>query len=246
MFYLINYSWFPLDLRLDKGPANYWGFVMKFMGFLIILGLLLTACGNMKGQTGLNANNNNSLNLQSLNLNGNISGGVHDETPAISYDPEKQKVKLSLPLTGGAFLDPTAENLPIEGLNGSTIAIVDPQTGVTTLELEIPLGLIQQVPSGLPTSNTLPNEQEIPTFQEGQYSYAEMLIDEESETQVRIYASNGHIGLYMSSPINPYVSLSYPVLNSDNQILGYLSQVPAVGHHPGGFFLSLILSGESL
>lgn len=185
------------------------------------------------------SSNNNSQNQKIENLNAFITGGIHDGTQAITYNEDQKIIRLALPITGAGMFEEFEQNLP--QVEGASLRLYQPDSGVALLELELPLNVMNQELS-LDETSELPNGSPIPGLKNDSYGYLDLEI---SGTFVRIYISKGHIGLYMVSAFDPYVQISYPLLNPDNQVLGYLSQIPSQGHFDGAYFINLSLPESS-
>ena len=181
-----------------------------------------------------------SQNDKTLDLNSKISGGVHSGKSAISFDKASKKLKLSLPLTGASYLK--SINKPLENLSNASLKFVQPEPSVTRIDLEIDLNNLLQN-HNIPSTNTLPNGQPIPLFDDEAYGYYDVDV---SGSLVRVYLSKGHLGIFVESPFDPYTSVSYPFVNKDDQVVGYMTQIPALAQHSGGFFSGLVLSEENL
>ena len=219
------------------------------MKYLLLLSacVLFTACGNFVGLTegscteNCGSSNNNSQNQKISDLNASIAGGVHDGTQAIRFNKENQDLTLILPLTGGGMFEEFQQNLP--QMEGAQLTLHQPDSGVALLELKVSLETLKAgIPQSLDETDELPNGSPIPGFKDQIHGYLDI---EVLGTFVRIYVSEGHLGLYMVSAFDPYVMVSYPLLNSDNQVLGYFSQIPSQAHFDGAFFISLSLSENS-
>ena len=222
---------------------------MKFFAALCLCSLL-AACGNFAGQSVSNCEDNcsssstgnSTLNAKVTDINASVSGGVHDGTPVINKNDDTDEITFSLPLTGGSYLSSTSESYDLEGVENAQLSINNGNSGVTRIEITLPLSALKKG-HNLETTETLPNGESIPSFSKGPHGYIDLNIE---GTNLRVYLSQGHLGLYIDSVFDPYVQVNYPLMNKDEQVLGYLSQIPALAHSQGAFFMSMVLPKESL
>ena len=177
-----------------------------------------------------------------IDINAHISGGVHDGAQSVTMNLKDNIITLSLPLTGGSYISAQQESYDLEGVSGGSLNFVQPEMGVTRMEVSLPFALLTQN-LNLVQTDSLPNGEQIPTFKSGEHGYLDLDIN---GTPVRVYISKGHLGIYIEAPFDPYVQVSYPSLNNSDQVIGYYTQIPALAHSQGAFFSSMVLSEETL
>ena len=179
------------------------------------------------------------LSWDDVHLDSKVVGGVYDKQQTIGFDKETKMIRLRLPISGGAFLGSAASLGAIPGVNNSEIKVEVDDDGSTAVSIEVPLSSLL---AGLSTQNqteTLPNGNALPHLPAGKLSYTDIEVG--AATTARIFFGKGLFGLFIETPFNPFIEVTFPSKNQAGDVLGYLTQVAAHGSFSGGYFMGIVL-----
>ncbi|MCB0377001.1 MAG: hypothetical protein KDD33_00785 [Bdellovibrionales bacterium] len=215
--------------------------------FIVIAILLLTGCGqgfrSHPTCPSCSSQNESQGQDEPLDLNGKISGGLHDQHQMMSWNSEQKTLRLKLPLISSFINQPVAEKA-LDSLARSSMAVEIGDDGKTHLILSLPITLFNELPTQWQQSSTLPNQQPLPDFT-GESAYFTSLKILGSKALL-IYLNRGKIGVFWEASFDPHIAVAYPLLNPSHQELGFFSHIPASENQSGGYFMSFIAPGQLL
>lgn len=175
-------------------------------------------------------------------MQGKMSGGPYNEAQAIALDPNKQTIKLLIPLPSNPFGEFTIE---IPKLKGATFLISQDANGNWGAGIEIPLRfIIKGIQAGTPPTR-LPNGDPLPGVPDGELPQYGLKISK-SNLDAYVYLGIQAAAVYIPIPkFNPFISILVPIHNeSDRKTIGYFSLVPAKNGFDGGVYVSVIIPDE--
>lgn len=193
--------------------------------------------GQSDGSGGDTANSN-----RLSELNAFIDGSSYDKLQSISVNVATKELIFRVPLSMNVFITSTRgqfANYP----DISFITEYD-SSGTAYLTLHIPMKyILRGVTSGNPSR--LPNGDPLPMIPSGELPELALDINSQNKVKLHLYIAADFMGIYVESPFNPYIGLTFPIKNSSKtKILGYFSTIPAKNSYQGGFFLSFLLPPE--
>lgn len=223
--------------------------------FSLISCLALSACnGNGGFATGIasgdnNVGNNNGAGepggtapdpYQSLQYEGYISGGNDSGTLAVDIDKTNGALLLIMPLQLNSFIPSTEGEIP--DLPGVKFMTYKNSKGSSFIAVSVPLRYVLKGASFLNPAR-LPNGDPLPQIAGGELPSIGLRIPGKNNVQFHLYIGLDTVCIYVSSPFDPYVGMTFPIKHGLNTI-GFLSTVPAKGVYDGGFFLSTHMPDE--
>lgn len=229
------------------------------LSLLLMVGVMggLTGCGQGFSSAGSSASGSNSSSstggstdsaadqaFKSLSVDGTVSGGTDSTTQVISIDKTNMQVVVRLPLPLGTLSGATMTPMPINEIPGATIGLEATASGSSALTLRVPLEAYLKGIAFLPAGR-LPNGDPLPAIPDGELPSIALQLSKLGGAKVTIYLAPSVIGLYVESPVNPYIGLTLPIRNkAKTRTWGYFSSVPAKGTYKGGFFMSLAMPDD--
>jgi hypothetical protein len=224
------------------------------LSFALASILVLSACGKngfaTLGSSGDTANNGASGGVppggvtpdayQQLQYKGTISGGNNDGTLVVDIDKTNGKLLLILPLQLNSYIESAQGQIP--DLPGVTFMTYKDQGGASYIAVGVPLNLVLKGASFLNPAR-LPNGDPLPQIAGGELPSLGLTIPGKNNVKFYIYIGLDTVCLYVSSPFDPYLSLTFPIKNGLSTI-GFMTSVPAKPSYDGGFFLSTQMPDE--
>lgn len=213
----------------------------------------LAACGNKGGFDlgGLNADGNLSFSIppgasdpgvdpndpnayEKMQYKGYVSGGSDDGTLVVDLDKAKDALLVILPLQVNPYIKDAQGEIP--DLPGLTYMTYKDDKDAAFLAVSVPLRYVRKGASFL-SSARLPNGDPLPQIASGELPSVAVAIPGNNNVQFNFYIGVNIVGLYVSSPYDPYYSLQFPV-RKGVETIGYFHTVPAKSGFNGGFFLN--------
>lgn len=226
-------------------------FVLSFIiSFTAGCGTQLQAIKNCEVQTCAAGNplsgsaSGSSLTWNDIHLDSKIVGGVHDRQQTLFFDRETKTLRIRIPVSGGAFLGQPNNLGAIPGVDDSEIAIETEADGSTVILIQMKLTSLLTGMNSSNQSETLPNGSILPNFPTGPFSYNDVEVNASASVTGRIYMGEGSFGIFVETPFNPFIQISFPSKNTNGEVLGYLTQVAAQGSFAGGFFMSVVIPDD--
>lgn len=181
---------------------------------------------------------------ESLEFNGTVNGGLFDKTQVVRIDKAAKELIVRLPMSSNPYLDGVIFELPIERLPGSRLTLDPLPNGGSALALRIPLSYVLDGVKFLPPSR-LPNGDPLPAIPAGELPATAIRLTQNKDIKATIYLGPTVVGIYVNTPFDPYMRVSFPVRNeSRTRTLGYFSTIPAKSGYEGGFFVSISLPDD--
>jgi len=191
--------------------------------------------GNSGGSAG-NGNDSNSVpnEFQKLQYKGFISGGNNDGALVIDIDKSARALLLILPLQINSFISSAeGEVADVPGLKYMTYK---DDKGSSYVAVTVPLRYVLKGASYL-ASARLPNGDALPQNAVGELPSVAVTLPGKNKVQIHFYIGVKSLGVFVSSPYDPYVALQFPVRKGVESI-GSVFSIPAKSGFDGGFFLS--------
>jgi hypothetical protein len=231
-------------LRGAEEGGDEGGFVRK----LSLIGLLLClGCGGTggfsiggSGSSDQNHNSGTSGSFDQLEYKGAISGGPNDGVLAISIDKPNAALILVLPLQLNSFILPAEGTIP--ALPGAKFETYKDSQGKSYFALSVPLRYVLKGATFLPPGR-LPNGDLLPQIPSGELPSVAVSIPGKNDVKFNVYLGVNVVGVFISSPFDPYLPLHFPIRNGTRDV-GYFHSIPKVGDFNGGFFLATTLPTE--
>lgn len=182
--------------------------------------------------------------IQSMNLDGFISGGPFDQHQAIHFNKISGKLLINLPLSANQFLS-AGMSMELPQLPGVELVSSADNQGNMYLSIAVP---VKYITRGLQAVNPakLPNGDPLPQIAGGELPELAFTLNASHNTRLYIYIGVDIIAVYFESKFDPYIKLTYPIRNqSRTKVVGYFSTVPAKKpQYQGGFFITTQLPLE--
>ncbi len=207
----------------------------------------LLACGSKGGfesQSTLTGGNNSSSTgspnpgtpdaYQMLQYKGLISGGNNDGTLVVDIDKANGAILLILPLQINPYIDSVEGEIP--DLPGVKFMTYKDDKGVSYFAVSVPLRYIRKGASFLNPAR-LPNGDALPQIASGELPSLAVAIPGKKNVKFNFYIGVNVVGVYVSSPYDPYIALHFPI-RKGLETIGYFHTVPAKSGFDGGFFLN--------
>ncbi len=236
-----------------------------FWSLLFIASLGLTACGDglqsklgsctdcvnpdpNNGSSGNNGGGNNNQQPDKIPddivIDGEINGGVFDKVSVIELDKDNKMVILRLPLAADPVLLSAYARIDIPQIPGAMVTIDSLNPGSLVFSVHLPLDVFLD---GLDTiePGTLPNGDPLPQIAGGELPKLGLKIHENDETEAYLYLGANNFGVFVTTPFNPFIYLTFPIRNKDKtETMGYFTVVPEKNGFDGGFFTSMKIPDE--
>ena len=182
----------------------------------------------------------NSAFWSGVDLNGKVSGGFFDNLPVLSFDQTSKELLVRLPMLANPYIDGLQADFPVAQLPGAHLRAEPIATGGSALALRIPLALLLRGTQTLPPSR-LPNGDPLPSVASGEMPSLAISLNAIKAIKATLYLDRNQLGLFVNTPFNPYVALSFPIRNASRmRTWGFISTVPAKSKTvDGGFFISI-------
>jgi hypothetical protein len=227
--------------------------VAQKISLILAATIWLSGCGpsggfNVAGPLGSSDSPNGSSGISEpgvqfdpQDLTGTVSGGPTDGASLVVYDISEQAIEVRIPMAG--FLTGIGLDVPIPKVPGGHAFMDNSNPLDPTLVVAVPavyvLGKVGFDAGDLFKDPTkLPNGNPIPFTPGGEPPVISFLIPKINRT-VQIYLGLNVIGVFVETPFNPMVDLTFPIHNkSKTETIGYFSSVRAVDPYNGGFFVS--------
>lgn len=182
--------------------------------------------------------------IQSMNLDGFISGGPFDQHQAIHFNKMSGKLLINLPLSANQFLSP-GMSLELPQLSGVEIVSSQDNQGNIYLSIAVPINYITRGLTAIHPAK-LPNGDPLPQIAGGELPEVAFTLNAGHNTKLYIYIGVDIIAVYVESKFDPYIKLTYPIRNqARTKVVGYFSTIPAKKpQFQGGFFITTQLPIE--
>ncbi|MBK9323363.1 MAG: hypothetical protein IPM97_10540 [Bdellovibrionaceae bacterium] len=177
---------------------------------------------------------------QSLQYEGYISGGNDSGTLAIDIDKDNGALIVIMPLQLNSFIDSAEGEIP--DLPGVKFMTYKNSKGASFIAVSVPLRYVLKGASFLNPAR-LPNGDPLPQIAGGELPSIGLRIPGKNNVQFHFYIGLDTICIYVSSPFNPYIGMTFPIKRGLSTI-GFLSSIPAKAGYDGGFFLSTHMPDE--
>lgn len=232
----------------------------KWIATLLVTSVLAVGCSGYQSslaQSALPGNgslgndpsaNDPSVAWNKLEVAGEVEDGRFKGTQVLRIDKIKKELILNLPMPASPFLDNTQLTLPLQQLAGSSIQLDPIEGGGSALTLHVPLAsLVRGVDFAEPTK--LPNGQPLPGVPDGELPSEALSLTNLTSIKATIYLGKNVVGVFVNTPINPLIALSYPIKSFDRATTwGFLHTIPAstfdLKAKDGGFFIAVQLPDE--
>jgi len=230
------------------------------IGLISVMAFVLTACGEGFEQAQTNGNSklgdvcqascdgdngddqdNNGNNGNVIDpvltptLNGKVSGGVWDGKELLKLDLEEKSLLLRVPVDFETSF--VSGSFPIPGHSDMKLEFATDENDSKFLQLRVPLRKLLG-DAKLPTEKALPNGDSLPMIPGGKLPHTQTKV---GSSEVHVYMGRGTFGLFIPTGFNPFVTLVFPIKNSDKETLGHFATVAKKNDHKGGFYVSLTL-----
>lgn len=183
-----------------------------------------------------------------LEVAGEVEDGRFKGSQVLRLDKVNKELILNLPMPASPFLDNTQLTLPLRQLAGASIQLDPIEGGGSALTLHVPLAsLVRGVDFAEPSK--LPNGQPLPGVPDGELPSEALSLTNLTTIKATIYLGKNVVGVFVNTPINPLIALSYPIKSMDGATTwGYLHTIPAstlnVTAKDGGFFIEVQMPDE--
>jgi len=181
-----------------------------------------------------------------LNVNGAVVGGSFGTVSVLALDKTNKDLLIRLPMLAGGYLDGASLHLSVPQMGGATLGLEAISTGGSALTLRVPLkALMKGLNTGMDAAR-LPNGDPLPTVASGELPSVNVPIQPARGISAALYMSQAVVAIYVNSPVDPYIGLSYPIRDSSRQhTYGTFSTIPAKSKTVnGGFFISIAIPDD--
>jgi hypothetical protein len=211
-----------------------------------------STCGNSAaggGGTGGGGSTPVAPKVNAKDYAGTLNGGGFTNTSVISIDIPKSEIVFRLPLLQNPFLDGTMLDIPVPQVPGARVGLDTLPDGRVAVVLRMPISTYLNGAKLLPPSK-LPNGDAIPGVPDGELPSVAIDLNTLLKIKATLYLAPTVVGIYVNSPFDPFIRLTFPIRNDSNAILGYFSVVPAKVDsisgvsYQGGFFASFALPDD--
>lgn len=181
-----------------------------------------------------------------VDLTGKIQGGMYNNSVAMELDKQNHALILYLPVGTNMFIGNVSGSIP--ELPGASFKTVKRQNGTSVVALSIPIKYLIRGIDFLDPAK-LPNGDPLPEIPGGELPSLAIKLGDKENVNLYLYVGVSVVAVYVSSPFNPYMDLTFPVTNKDEtKVVGYFSTVSEKTKdgtkYLGGFFLSTIMPDE--
>ena len=171
---------------------------------------------------------------QKLQYKGYVSGGSDDGSLVIDIDKTNNALLIILPLQVNPFIESTQGTIP--DLPDVTFMTYKDDKGASYFALSVPLRYVRKGASFLNPAR-LPNGDPLPQVASGELPSVALAVPGKNNVKFNFYIGVNVVGIFVSSPYDPYLALSFPIRRGVDTI-GYFHTVPAKPGYNGGFFLN--------
>ena len=178
-----------------------------------------------------------------LDYSGSLSSGRYSAMQVLTLDKDKKEVVLQLPVPATGYLDHAQLSQTLTKFPGAILQLDPVSGGGSILTLHVPLAILVKDGS-YANPVKLPNGKSIPGVSSGVLASTAVSLTSLTPITATVYLGLNVVGIYVTSPIDPFISLQTPILNADGtQNWGSLYTYPAstVGGKDGGFFISVVV-----
>ncbi|HEY8272622.1 MAG TPA: hypothetical protein VIG33_17140 [Pseudobdellovibrionaceae bacterium] len=195
--------------------------------------------GNNSGSTDNNGSSgsNGAIDpdaFQKLQYKGLISGGNNDGTLVVDIDKVNGALLLIVPLQMNPYIEPAQGEIP--DLPGVKFMTYKDDKGASYFAVNVPLRYVRKGASFLNPAR-LPNGDALPQVASGELPSVAVAVPGKNNVKFNFYIGVNVIGVYISSPYDPYMALHFPI-RKGVETIGYFHTVPAKPGFEGGFFLN--------
>lgn len=200
--------------------------------------------GGSNGGSG-NSGSSSQEAFKSYSTEGRVAGGQEDDREVFDIDKENKMLIVHLPISANPFLDGMQLTVTIKEIPGAELIVGPNAAGTKTqVTIKVPLSHVLNGVDFIPPSK-LPNGDNLPAIADGELPSVAVNLSKLGNINASIYLAPSVVGLYVNSPVNPYLQLTFPIRNkAKTKIWGYFSTVPAKGNYQGGFFISVTLPDD--
>ena len=196
------------------------------------------------GGSGNNGGSSADAAFKNYSTDGKVNGGAEDDRSVLEIDKVNKLLIVHLPISANPFLDGLQLTSPISEIPGAILIVGPNAAGKTEVTLKVPLSYVLRGVDILP-STKLPNGDDLPAVADGELPSVAVQLSKLGNINATVYLAPSVVGLYVNSPINPYLQLTFPIRNkAKTKTWGYFSTVPAKGNFQGGFFISIALPDD--
>lgn len=170
-----------------------------------------------------------------LQYKGYASGGPNDGTLVVDIDKASESLLVILPLQVNPYIEGAEGSVP--DLPGVKFMTYKDDQGASYFAVNVPLRYVIKGASFLNPAR-LPNGDPLPQIASGELPSVALKVPGKNNVNFHLYIGVNVVGLFVSSPFDPYLPLQFPIRSKGVEIIGYLHTVPAKGGSNGGFFLT--------
>lgn len=171
-----------------------------------------------------------------VNLKAQIQGGSYDQLLAVDFDVPTESLILNIPLAMNPFIAETSGQ--ISQLKGVTYSTSSSKEGNKYLSIRVPIKYVMKGVSKLNPAR-LPNGDPLPRIPAGELPGLALKLFKDQEVSLHLYIGVEVVAVYIQTPFNPYLGLTYPIKNqAGSKVVGYFVTIPEKEAYQGGFFLS--------
>lgn len=181
-----------------------------------------------------------------IDLDGQIKGGTYNKMSTLALDKQNNALILYVPVGVNVFINNFSGAIP--ELPGASFKSTKLANGTSVIAVSIPLKYILKGVSFLENAR-LPNGDPLPEVPAGELPSLGIKLGDKKDVNFYLYLGVGVVAVYITSPFNPWLELTFPVTNRDQtKVVGYFAMVPekekAGVTYQGGFFLSTVMPDE--
>jgi hypothetical protein len=180
---------------------------------------------------------------KALDVSASIAGSSFGGTRVLDIDKDTKDLILRLPMFPISGLDGASLSIPIEKIPGAKFSLEPLSRGGSALVLRIPLRAVIRGDVQLSDPQRLPNGDKIPGIASGELPSTAVEILKAKSIVASVYLSKAFVGVFVTTPFDPYVTLSYP-LKSATRTWGTFSTIAAKSGANGGFFISVQIPSD--
>lgn len=169
-----------------------------------------------------------------LQYKGTVSGGSDDGTLVVDIDKTNNALLLILPLQVNPYIESAEGTIP--ELPDVKFMTYKNDKGASFMAVSVPLRYVRKGASFLNPAR-LPNGDALPQVASGELPSVAIAVPGKNNVKFNFYIGVNVVGIFVSSPYDPYVALHFPVRRGVDTI-GYFHTVPAKSGFNGGFFLN--------
>jgi hypothetical protein len=171
---------------------------------------------------------------QKLQYKGLVSGGNNDGALVVDIDKTHGALLLILPLQMNPYIESAEGEIP--DLPGVKFMTYKDDKGASYFSVSVPLRYVLKGASFLNPAR-LPNGDALPQVASGELPSLAIAVPGKNKVSFNLYIGVNVVGIYVSSPYDPYLALHFPI-RKGVETIGYFHSVPAKSGFDGGFFLN--------